>query len=61
MTYASEITPTKYRSHVVILLGASFSLSNILIPGLAWIVLPNDWDWRITDNFGESSNEMICS
>lgn len=52
MTYASEITPMKYRSRVVLMLGASFSLSNIIIPALAWLVLPRDWDWMLAENFG---------
>lgn len=51
MAYMSEMTPMKYRSLVVMLMGASFSLSNILLPGLAWLVLPNNWDWMLADIF----------
>lgn len=47
MTYISEITPLRFRSKVTILVGMSFSLSNIIIPSLAWLILPQDWDFEV--------------
>lgn len=50
MAYMTEITPIKHRSLVVLLMGSSFSLANIVLPGLAWLVLPNNWDWKLGGN-----------
>jgi len=43
MSYISEFHGLKYRSRIMMSMGIFFSLANIMMPVLAWIVIPNPW------------------
>ncbi|KAL7023272.1 hypothetical protein ACKWTF_012542 [Chironomus riparius] len=41
MAYLSELHGLKYRSRVMLSTGIFFSLGNIILPSLAWLIIPN--------------------
>lgn len=41
MSYLSELHGTKYRSRVMLSTGIFFSLGSVILPSLAWIIIPN--------------------
>ena len=64
MAYTSETMPSEYRSTVMLLMGSAFSMANIVIPGIAMVILPLEWSWWLTESFGkflkESHLEIGC-
>lgn len=49
MSYLSELHGLKHRARVLMSVGLFFSLANIILPGLAWTVLPQSWDFVILE------------
>lgn len=51
MSYMSELAAQKYRARIMILLGSFFATSNLIIPGMAWLILPYEWDFHIIEDY----------
>lgn len=49
MSYLSELHGLKHRARVLMSVGLFFSLANIILPGLAWTVLPQSWDFVLIE------------
>ncbi|XP_055847645.1 synaptic vesicle glycoprotein 2A-like [Episyrphus balteatus] len=47
MSYMTEFHGTKYRARVMMVIGMLFSIATLLLPILAWIILPNTWDYSL--------------
>ncbi|XP_043462191.1 synaptic vesicle glycoprotein 2B-like [Leptopilina heterotoma] len=47
MSYLAEIHSEIFRSRVYLWLGVAFSLGNIILPCLAWLIIPQTWRWNI--------------
>lgn len=41
MSYLSELHGLKYRSRVMLSVGIFFSVGSLILPTLAWIIIPN--------------------
>lgn len=50
MSYLSEFHGLKYRSRVMMTLGIFYSLAGICLPGLAWVVIPQSWNFTVIEN-----------
>lgn len=53
MSYLSEFHGVQYRSRVMISTGIFFSLAAIIMPGMAWIIIPQSWDLTIVEGWLE--------
>ncbi|KAK0095031.1 hypothetical protein PV326_009372, partial [Microctonus aethiopoides] len=49
MSYLAEVHNEKQRSRIYMWLGVFFSLGHISIPCLAWLVIPNQWNFTLFD------------
>ncbi|XP_058457138.1 synaptic vesicle glycoprotein 2B-like [Malaya genurostris] len=47
MAYLSEFHSLQHRSRVMILIGIFYSIGNMLLPSLAWAIIPQQWDFRL--------------
>ncbi|XP_061395350.1 synaptic vesicle glycoprotein 2B-like [Musca vetustissima] len=47
MTYLSEFHGTNFRSRIMMIIGVMFSMAAILLPVLALLILPLDWNFDI--------------
>ncbi|ETN67437.1 synaptic vesicle protein [Anopheles darlingi] len=47
MAYLSEFHSLEHRSRVMIVLGVFYSAANMLLPGMAWLIIPQSWDLDI--------------
>ncbi|XP_055617260.1 synaptic vesicle glycoprotein 2C-like [Toxorhynchites rutilus septentrionalis] len=47
MAYLSEFHSLQHRSRVMILIGIFYSIGNVLLPSLAWIIIPQEWDFLL--------------
>ncbi|XP_075145758.1 uncharacterized protein LOC142220469 isoform X2 [Haematobia irritans] len=48
-TYLTELHGSKHRPTVLMILGMITSLGTLLLPILAWLILPRDWEFVIED------------
>lgn len=56
-TYLTELHGPKYRPRVLMVLGMVQSLGTLILPILAWLVLPQDWEYVFFGSFnGKKSN-----
>ncbi|XP_043489592.1 synaptic vesicle glycoprotein 2B-like [Polistes fuscatus] len=53
MSYLAEIHDENHRSRTYMWLGVYFSLGNISLPCIAWLILPQKWNWSIFHGFVE--------
>uniref|UniRef100_A0A182SPJ2 Major facilitator superfamily (MFS) profile domain-containing protein n=1 Tax=Anopheles maculatus TaxID=74869 RepID=A0A182SPJ2_9DIPT len=44
MAYLSEFHSLQHRSRVMIVLGVFYSAANMLLPALAWLIIPQSWN-----------------
>ncbi|XP_024943449.1 synaptic vesicle glycoprotein 2B isoform X2 [Cephus cinctus] len=51
MSYLAEIHGEEHRSRTYMWLGVFFSLGNISVPCIAWLIIPQDWQLNIFDGF----------
>ncbi|XP_046420410.1 synaptic vesicle glycoprotein 2C-like isoform X2 [Neodiprion fabricii] len=51
LSYLAEVHGEKHRSQSYMWLGVFFSLGNISVPCVAWLIIPLDWEWTF---FGDS-------
>uniref|UniRef100_A0A182VRC7 Major facilitator superfamily (MFS) profile domain-containing protein n=1 Tax=Anopheles minimus TaxID=112268 RepID=A0A182VRC7_9DIPT len=49
MAYLSEFHSLQHRSRVMIVLGVFYSAANMLLPALAWLILPQPWNLVLGD------------
>ncbi|XP_066993974.1 synaptic vesicle glycoprotein 2C isoform X2 [Anabrus simplex] len=47
MSYLAEFHGAQYRSRVIMSTGISVSVANILLPVIAWMLLPQPWSWDL--------------
>lgn len=47
MSYLSEFHNTKTRSRVMMMVGIYFAFATLSLPGLAWVIFPQDWQFYI--------------
>ncbi|XP_055584683.1 synaptic vesicle glycoprotein 2C-like [Uranotaenia lowii] len=47
MAYLSEFHSLEHRSRVMIMVGIFYSIANILLPSLAWVIIPQNWDFML--------------
>lgn len=47
MAYLSEFHSLEHRSRVMILVGIYYSIANVLLPSLAWIIIPQEWGFTL--------------
>ncbi|XP_058813071.1 synaptic vesicle glycoprotein 2B-like isoform X2 [Topomyia yanbarensis] len=47
MAYLSEFHSLQHRSRVMIVVGIFYSIGNVLLPSLAWAIIPQEWDFRL--------------
>lgn len=47
MAYLSEFHSLQHRSRVMILVGIFYSIANVLLPSLAWIIIPQQWGFTL--------------
>lgn len=47
MSYLAEVHGEKHRSRSYMWLGVFFSLGNISVPCIAWLIIPMDWEWSL--------------
>ncbi|XP_058984032.1 synaptic vesicle glycoprotein 2B [Musca domestica] len=48
-TYLTELHGSKHRPRVLMILGMVQSFGTLILPILAWLVLPRDWEFKIDD------------
>jgi hypothetical protein len=55
MSYLSELHGLKYRSRIMMSTGIFFSIASIILPSLAWAIIPHpQFNFKIVENyFGE--------
>ncbi|XP_051159609.1 synaptic vesicle glycoprotein 2C-like isoform X3 [Leptopilina boulardi] len=51
MSYLAEIHSDNFRSRVYMWLGVAFSLGNITLPCLAWLIIPQSWSVNLFDGW----------
>lgn len=50
MAYLSEFHSLQHRSRVMMMVGIFYSIANVLLPSLAWAIIPqSDWDFALFD------------
>ncbi|XP_075165486.1 synaptic vesicle glycoprotein 2B-like [Haematobia irritans] len=49
ITYLTELHGSKHRPRVLMVLGVITSFGTLLLPVMAWLILPNDWEFRWRD------------
>lgn len=50
MAYLSEFHSLQHRSRVMMMVGIFYSIANVLLPSLAWAIIPqSDWDFTLFD------------
>ncbi|XP_021713275.1 synaptic vesicle glycoprotein 2A [Aedes aegypti] len=47
MAYLSEFHSLQHRSRVMILVGIFYSIANVLLPSLAWVIIPQHWGFTL--------------
>ncbi|XP_055551438.1 synaptic vesicle glycoprotein 2B-like [Wyeomyia smithii] len=47
MAYLSEFHSLRHRSRVMMLIGIFYSIANVLLPSLAWVIIPQEWDFQL--------------
>ncbi|KAI8125492.1 hypothetical protein FF38_02310 [Lucilia cuprina] len=47
MSYLTEFHGTEHRPRIMMLIGIMFSMASILLPVLALLILPNEWNFRV--------------
>lgn len=47
MAYLSEFHSLQHRSRVMMLVGIFYSIANVLLPTLAWAIIPQAWDFTL--------------
>lgn len=47
MSYLTEFHGTQHRPRIMMLIGIMFQLAAILLPVLALLILPNEWNFSI--------------
>lgn len=57
-TYITELHGIKYRPRVLMVLGMLQSLGTLILPMVAWLILPRDWDFVL---FGKINGKNISS
>lgn len=60
MAYLSEFHSLQHRSRVMMTVGIFYSIANVLLPSLAWAIIPQaGWDFTLLDGkLGESPREF---
>ncbi|XP_043462186.1 synaptic vesicle glycoprotein 2C-like isoform X2 [Leptopilina heterotoma] len=59
MSYLAEIHSDNFRSRVYMWLGVAFSLGNITLPCLAWLIIPQSWSWNLFNGWLEINSWRI--
>uniref|UniRef100_A0A182P260 Major facilitator superfamily (MFS) profile domain-containing protein n=1 Tax=Anopheles epiroticus TaxID=199890 RepID=A0A182P260_9DIPT len=59
MAYLSEFHSLQHRSRVMIVLGVFYSAANMLLPALAWLIIPQSWNLIIGDGVLEIHSWQI--
>lgn len=47
MSYLSEFHSLQHRSRVMIVVGIFYSIANVILPSLAWIIIPQQWGFTL--------------
>lgn len=50
-TYLTELHGPKNRPRVLMVLGMVQSLGTLMLPILAWLIFPRDWEFILFDSF----------
>ncbi|XP_053680500.1 putative metabolite transport protein YwtG [Anopheles nili] len=59
MAYLSEFHSLQHRSRVMIVLGVFYSAANMLLPALAWLIIPQPWNLMVGDGLLELHSWQI--
>uniref|UniRef100_A0A182RT93 MFS domain-containing protein n=1 Tax=Anopheles funestus TaxID=62324 RepID=A0A182RT93_ANOFN len=59
MAYLSEFHSLQHRSRVMIVLGVFYSAANMLLPALAWLIIPQPWNLVLGDGILELHSWQI--
>lgn len=59
MAYLSEFHSLQHRSRVMIVLGVFYSAANMLLPALAWLIIPQPWNLTLGDGVLELHSWQI--
>lgn len=59
MAYLSEFHSLQHRSRVMIVLGVFYSAANMLLPALAWLIIPQSWNLVIGNGMFEIHSWQI--
>lgn len=59
MAYLSEFHSLQHRSRVMIVLGVFYSAANMLLPALAWLIIPQPWNLVIGNGLLEIHSWQI--
>jgi hypothetical protein len=52
MSYLSELNGLQHRPRVMISTGIFFSIAQIILPALAWLIIPQDWNLSTRGVYG---------
>lgn len=55
-TTVSEFHSAKYRAKIVMGLGVMYSVAQLIIPGLAWLVIPHRMDYDFFNGYLSNNN-----
>lgn len=50
-TYLTELHGAKHRPRVLMILGMVQSLATLILPVLAWLIFPQDWEFVLFESF----------
>ncbi|XP_047348212.1 synaptic vesicle glycoprotein 2B-like isoform X3 [Vespa velutina] len=53
MSYLAEVHDENHRSRTYMWLGVFFSLGNISLPCIAWLIIPQKWNWSLLNGLIE--------
>ncbi|XP_066590146.1 synaptic vesicle glycoprotein 2B-like isoform X3 [Prorops nasuta] len=59
MSYLAEIHDNNHRSRTYMWLGVFFSLGNISLPCIAWLIIPQKWDWSFMNGTVEINSWRV--
>lgn len=51
MSYLAEVHDESHRSRTYMWLGVFFSLGNISLPCIAWLIIPQKWNWNLAHGY----------
>lgn len=60
MTYLTELHGRQHRQRIMMMVGIMFSIATLTLPGLAMLILPQEWDIHIWTFSRKSRGCITC-